>query len=436
MSKPLTRAFAQKAMPVICFLGAFSLFPVAKTKAQETKQDTLKEIRRQIEILTQEIENMKLGEVAERKYEAKVGLGPAAATVYSLKKPGVSLAGYGELVYQNCSKTRQNGSSSEEQDRLDYLRNVVYVGFRFSNWIAFNSEVEFEHASTGEGAEEKGEVSMEFGYVDLMVSEKVNLRAGKVLVPVGILNEKHEPPTFFGTLRPRVEQYIIPTTWAGIGVGVYGDVSPDVRYRAYVVEGLDAAKFSSDKGIRGGRQGSSNAVAQDLGLTGRIEYVGIPGSSVGASFYAGNSGQGRADTTVRTVLFSLHGEFAWKGLELRALYVRVNIDQADKAGVITGETIGSSMNGWYAVAGYDVMPLFSSTSTQYLAPFVQYEHLNTQASVSNGAAADKANDRSILAWGLSYKPHPNVAFKFDYRRNSNAANTGINQWNLAINYLF
>jgi len=436
MLKPPARPFVQKAMPAFCFSVTLSLFSVARSTAQETKQDTLKEIRRQIDILTQEIENIKLGEVAQRKYEAKVGLGPAAATVYSLKKPGVSLAGYGELVYQNFSRTRQDGSSSEEQDRLDYLRNVVYVGFRFSDWIVFNSEVEFEHASTGEGAEEKGEVSMEFGYLDLIVSENLNLRAGKVLVPVGILNEKHEPPTFFGTLRPQVEQYIIPTTWAGIGVGVYGDASPVVRYRAYLVEGLDAAEFSSDKGIRGGRQGSSNAVAQDLGLTGRIEFTGIPGSTVGASFYAGNSGQGRPDTTVRSVLFSLHGEFAWNGLELRALYARVNIDQAEKASVLTEETIGSSMNGWYVVAGYDVMPLLSSASTQYLAPFVQYEHLNTQASVSSGGVADKANDRSTLAWGLSYKPHPNVAFKFDYRRNSNAANTGLNQWNLAINYLF
>ncbi|MBI3578774.1 MAG: inverse autotransporter beta domain-containing protein [Ignavibacteriales bacterium] len=103
---------------------------------------------------------------------------------------------------------------------------------------------------------------------------------------------------------------------------------------------------------------------------------------------------------------------------------------------MTGETIGSSLNGFYAVAGYDVLPMILPGTTHYLAPFIQYEQLNTQASVASGYTANKATDRSTLTFGLSYKPHPNVAFKFDYRDNKNEAGTGLNQWNVAVNYLF
>lgn len=422
-------------------LAAFVLLIVNTfVQAQVARQDSLKEIQRQIDILTQEIEKMKLGEVSETTYQPLQGLGPAAGRVYSLKKSGASLAGYGEIVYQNYSKKRDNGADANTLNRIDYLRNVLYVGFRFNDWIVFNSELEFEHASTGEGAEERGEVSVEFGYVDLMFSKQFNIRTGMVLVPVGITNEKHEPSTFFGTLRPQVERSIIPSTWRGIGVGAYGELIPSFHYRGYVLEGLNAAGFSANDGIRGGRQDGSNAIAQNLAVTGKLEYTGIAGGTLGASFYLGNSGQGatdtRGDVNVFTSVWSLHGEYVWQGLELRTLYAQTSIDQADRVSALTGETIGSSLNGFYAVAGYDVLPMILPGTTHYLAPFIQYEQLNTQASVASGYSANKATDRSTLTFGLSYKPHPNVAFKFDYRDNKNEAGTGLNQWNVAVNYLF
>lgn len=409
-------------------------------QAQQARQDSLKEIQRQIDILTQEIEKMKLGEVSESTYEPARGLGPAAARVYSLKKRGVSLAGYGELLYQNYADKRDDNTDANKVSQLDFARSILYVGFRFNDWIVFNSEVEFEHATTGEGAEAKGEVSVEFGYVDLMFSKNFNVRAGMVLIPVGITNEKHEPSTFFGTLRPQVERSIIPSTWRGIGAGVYGELLPSFHYRGYVIEGLNAAKFTAGDGIRGGRQSGSRALAQNLALTGKLEYTGIVGGTLGGSFYAGKSGQGAKDAAgeigASTFVWSGHGEYTWRGLELRALYAQIIIEEADRVSKLTGSTIGSSLNGWYAVAGYDLLPLIVPGTTHYLAPFLQYEQLNTQALVASGYTANKANDRSTLTYGVSYKPHPNVAFKFDYRDNKNEADTSANQWNLAVNYLF
>lgn len=418
---------------VLIFSTLFFSLPLF---AQQAPPDTLQEIQRQIEILTQEIENLKLGEVSETVYEPSHGLGPAASKVYRLKKTGVSLAGYGEVVYENYADKREDGVASNRRDKVDYLRNVVYFGFRFNDWIVFNSEVEFEHASTGKG----GEVSVEFGYVDLMFSKNFNLRTGMVLPPLGIINEKHEPSTFFGTLRPQVERSIIPSTWRTNGVGVYGEVFPSLDYRVYLVEGFNAANFTDADGVRGGRQNGANSLVEDFGLTGKVEFSGIPGTILGASFYSGNSGQGATDSlgTIEagTTLFSVHGEYAAHGLELRALYAQVSVDEAGRVSKLTKRTIGSEMNGWYIVAGFDLLPYLVPGSAHSLAPFVQYERLNTHAAVASGFAVNKALDRSTLTIGVTYKPHPNVAFKFDYRDNKSAAKTGISQWNLALNYLY
>lgn len=413
----------------------FVLLSPARVAAQDA--DSLKEIRRQIDVLVEELERLKLGEVAETRYEPQRGLGPAAAKVYQLKKTGVSIAGYGEIVYENYAEQRDDRVAANKPDKIDYLRNVIYVGFRFNDWILFNSEVEFEHGSTGKG----GEVSVEFGYVELMLSPAFNIRAGMMLPPVGIINEKHEPSTFFGSLRPQVERSIIPSTWRANGLGAYGELGGMVNYRAYLVEGLNAKNFSDADGLRGGRQSGSAARAENFGLTGRLEFTGIPGGVLGASFYTGNSGQGQTDTLGRvidaaTMLWSVHAEYVWKSLELRAVLAGATVDEADRVSMLAGKTIGSEMNGWYVVAGLDLIPFFSPGSEHSLSPFVQYESLNTHAAVATGFTANKAFDRNILTIGVSYKPHPNVAFKVDYQDTKNAAGTGINQWNAGVSYLY
>jgi hypothetical protein len=331
---------------------------------------------------------------------------------------------------------RDDGQLATKPDRIDFLRAVVYFGYRFNDWILLNTEIEFEHGSTGEG----GEVSVEFGYLELMFAEAANLRAGLLLPPVGIVNEKHEPSTFFGTLRPQVERSIIPTTWRGNGAGFYGTIAQGLGYRAYVVEGLNAAGFTDADGIRGGRQNGAQALAENMAVTGRIEYDGLPGTIIAADFFTGNAGQGATDSlgeiSAATTVISGHAEFAWKGLEARALVAQTTIDDAGRISVMNGTTIGSKLFGWYVSAGYDLIPLFVPGSEHALLPYVQYERFNTQKEVDPGFTANPANDRTILTLGLMYKPHPNVAFKTDYRDNTNEAGTAIDQWNLAVNYLF
>lgn len=390
---------------------------------------------RKIEILAQEVEKLKGGEAAPAKERGAVyGLGPSAGAVYFVPK-GVSLAGYGEMVYQNPAGARDDGQPSGKLDEADFLRAVLYAGYRFSESILFNSEIEFEHASTGKG----GEVAVEFAYLDFFLHPKANVRAGLLLVPMGFVNEKHEPVTFQGSLRPDVERYVIPTTWRENGVGLFGEIVPGIEYRAYLMAGPKGTGYTASDGIRGGRQNGAKSRAEDLAVAARVDYAGVPGLIAGASVFIGESGQGEGFGG-RTTLWDIHAEANYKGLELRGLLVQGTIADADRinaaAKLAGSKSVGERMYGWYVQAAYDLLPLIRAGSVQSLAPFVRYERYNTQDRVPAGFLADPANDRTTVTYGVTYKPIPNVAVKADWQDRKNKAGTGVDQFNLALAYMF
>ena len=156
--------------------------------------------------------------------------------------------------------------------QLDFHRFVLLVTHYVLRKIRFVGELELEHAVV-EGLEEKGELELEQAYVDFLLSRSFNVRAGMLLMPIGIINERHEPPVFYGVERPFNDTVIIPTTWFEVGAGVHGEIGRGWRYRAFVVAPLDAAEFSAEEGIREGRQKGSEANIGRPAVTGRLEYV-------------------------------------------------------------------------------------------------------------------------------------------------------------------
>jgi hypothetical protein len=323
------------------------------------------------------------------------------------------------------------------KDTLDTLRAVLYFGCRFSDHVVFNSEIEFEHANT----EREGEVEVEFANVDFLIHDAFNVRAGMQLLPLGLTNEMHEPTTFWSARRPMVETVIIPSTWSENGVGVFGSKG-FFSYRACVVNGLDASFFEAESGIREGRQGGSEALAEDFALAARTDFTPVPGLTFGLSGYSGQAGQDAVvagkEIDVAVSLWDAHVAWQWKGFGMRALYSRVHVGDADEMDALLGlagdESIGSRMGGWYAEAGYDVLSRLDTD--QELVPFVRYESFDTQAAVPAGFARDPANDRSIWTCGLAYKPHPQVVIKVDFQDNDDAAGTAVDQFNAAVGYSF
>jgi hypothetical protein len=414
--------------------------PAAKDPATATAKaptDDVQKLTRKTDVLSQEVEKLRtnLAIPEEAKYKSVYGMGPAASKVYQVGK-GLSIGGYGEAIYQNIVSHKGDTKSTADLERM-----VIYLGYKFNDWILFNSEIEFNHASSGTGSEVKGEVAAEFAYLDFFLDKKFNVRTGLLLMPMGLINRIHEPPFFFGTHRPMVEQLIIPSTWTEIGLGVFGEIMPNLTYSTYVVNGLNAAGFSSS-GIAEGKGEGSNALAQNLASVARLDYspTSLPGLTFGGSGYVGNAGQKQTfagqKPNVLTQLYEAHVQWKYRGLEFRTLGSWGHIGNAGALSAAAGQTIGSQNYGWYSELGYDVLPLFNSDTSHYLAPFFRYEKLNTVAQAPSGYTADPSKNFQVFQVGLQYKPIPNVVIKADYRDFNAKQGNLPNDFNLGFGYIF
>uniref|UniRef100_UPI0026134823 DUF3373 domain-containing protein n=1 Tax=Sulfurihydrogenibium sp. TaxID=2053621 RepID=UPI0026134823 len=257
---------------------------ILQQEIQELKQSSKKteELSKETEIIKEEIRNLKL-EVAIPELELKsfYGLGPAASKAYFNPK-GLSIGGYGELTFVHNDVNARGGA----KNIADVERFILYIGYSFSEKIKFNSELELEHASTfGSHGTGGGYFKAEFAALDFLLNEKFNIRSGLVLMPVGIINEVHEPPTFPSAQRPFFERRILMSTWEEMGIGAYGKVGP-LEYKAYLINGLmlkGGGDYSSVEPLKNVRQRGARAVADRFGFTGRVDYNLPNNLKIGAS---------------------------------------------------------------------------------------------------------------------------------------------------------
>jgi len=427
----------------ILIIGLLAHGQPIESQAQDDST-RISDLERQIEAITRDLEALTLGtEVVNPAQRGAFGMAPAAGKVYTINQ-GVSIGGYGEVLYQTYAGTKENGDPSGKAAKLDAYRGIIYVGYKFNDRILFNSEIEIEHGSTGLA----GSASLEFAYLDYKLTDNFGLRAGLLLVPVGITNEVHEPPVWLGTTRPLTENKIIPTTWRESGFGIFGETEA-FSYRAYLVNSLDgvgggssgASGFSSS-GLRGGRQKGSKAVAENFSAVGRIDYTGTPGLMIGTSFYTGDQGHNRElngrKVSIGTNIWEAHFKYQARGFDFQALTALASVTNADDLNELKGlsgsGSVGEKLSGWYAQVGYDL--LWSSASEQQLLPYFRYEIVNTQAEVPSGYSSSGSKDFNVTAIGMAWKPIGNTVLKMDYQMHSNASSSGINQFNVAMGWLF
>lgn len=359
-----------------------------------------------------------------------LGAGSASVQAQTATPPreGIpTLSGYMEM---HLNKVQ------DQPTAIDLHRFVLMIGHSFSDRLKFWSEVEVEHAFV-EGAEQTGEVAVEQAYIDLMINRRLNLRAGMVLVPVGIQNERHEPPTFQGVERTFVDTFVVPTTWRDTGAGLFGELGGGFSYRAYVLPGLNAAEFSADEGIGGGRQQGARADASDPAITGRLEYR-RGGLTSGASFWRGGSGFGlvRLDIERPTVgVSSLDARYRRGRHELRGQWSMVNIDGAADLNRALQQQSGNSPNiasrlmGAYAEAATRVSP---NAWAHEIVVFGRYELFDTQNKMPEGYLPLQEFQRNALVVGATYYPDPDVAFKFDYVRERNKSSVVQAPWQINV----
>lgn len=328
-----------------------------------------------------------------------------------------TLGGYGEI--------HANFGEGKAPDRMDIHRLVAYVGYEFADWLRFHSEIELEHGFVSPEDNSGGEVSIEQVYLDFLLSDRLNVRFGRFLTPIGIINRKHEPPAFNGVERPSFDRFIIPATWSSDGIGIFGSLSPALKYEAYVAGGLDGSKFDAVDGIREGRIEERPSL-NDPAFMGRLDYYPFAGrlapygqvARVGASAYhsgLNNGNEGNNPGTAGNVrILSGDFEYSISKLDFRGVIAHERIHGAKEIGSGTASLIF----GWYLEGGYRFFP--ESWRTGRLAKsdavvFVRYEDFDTQFRVPDGVAKDPAGDRTQWTGGVNFYFTPNLVAKADYQ---------------------
>jgi hypothetical protein len=299
---------------------------------------------------------------------------------------------------------------------------VFGIGYRFDERTRFVSEFEVEHAIAS--ADDEGEFEVEQFYIDHRLGNIAALKAGLFLIPMGLLNESHEPTRYYGVERNFVETAIIPTTWREGGAGIYGNVA-GLRWDVGVTTGFNLSNwdFTSDEGkespLGAIHQELQLARAADLAQYAALNYNGLPGLNVGASLFTGGVGQaqpGVADRP-RVTLWEAHTRWTPGALDLSALYARGvigGVGSANAANVGQPGQIPDSFYGWYVQSAYRVW----QSGTYSLAPFARYERFNTAASYPAqpvGLGIGALPTETVNTYGVNFYLNPNVVFKADYQ---------------------
>ncbi len=407
--------------------GALSLMMILSVPGWA--QD-IKELERRIDIMSDELDTLK-----------ESGGGGLADRVH--------VHGYGELHFNLPTDGSSDGV-------FDNHRYVLGVNAKLADWIHLNVEIDFEHAAQ--------ELEFEFGYLDFLIDPKLNARAGVMLVPMGFLNEYHEPPLFWTVERPEFHKSIIPTTWNASGAGIFGSPMDGLNYRLYLVNSLQSIRpgggdncdagagngaggncglFRGSSGIRSGRLQPNEAIFEDFAITGRVELTKLlPGLQTGFSFYTGNTTQNLIPEGGRTTILEADAKYRNRWFDMNASIAHINISDAGAINtflIAEGQddgNVASGIFGWNVQAGVHMPQLLGLSTSQDVVLFALYEFIDTQNEMPAGFAPDLKNERKILTTGISYQPIPEVALKFDYQHTSKSNGDRVDQVNIGMAYMY
>lgn len=389
--------FFNKPGTVIAAITAILLLNTPSALAQVSNAELLEKL----DSMQQQIDELRrqLAEAQEKSTETDAKVEAVAEAIESTppqaeKASKTTIGGYGELHYNNLDAD----DPARDVEMLDLHRFVMFFGHEFNDRTRFYSEFEVEHALVAGGDDAPGEVEIEQAYIEFDLRKNLYAKAGVFLIPVGILNETHEPTTFYGVERNDVESIIVPSTWWEGGAGLNGRFGDGWNWDLAYTSGLAMPTTGSNAfRVRSGRQKVAEASASDGAITGRLRYLGIPGLQAALTVqYQIDPSQVPNDGLDSGTLVEAHIDYQRNGFGLRALYARWDFtgDAVEAAGA-------DRQTGWYIEPSYRL--------NDKIGFYTRYENVD----------AARASDR-FDQWelGLNWWPAKNVVIKFDYRDRS------------------
>ena len=364
----------------------------------------------------------------------------------------LSLGGYGEVVmsrnFYSDNVYRYSNPTKYKDDpghgRFDIPHAVFYIGYDFGHGWSMQSEIEFEHTGAGSAVEKEfteageweteiekgGEVALEQFWLQKTIKPWLNIRVGHMVVPVGALNNAHEPLNFFTVYRPEGEFTILPSTWHDTGIGLWGDFEK-WSYEFQVIAGLDAFMFNRDNFVKYGAASPYEfKVANNYGFALRVDNRSIKNLRLSLSGYYGNSMHNSFPNDMKDTRYKdIKGstaigcfDFSYKG---RNLIIRGNADYGYVSDAVTISTVKRNMTsnnapykktpvGKAAItyggeAGYNIL----GKADEKLFVFGRYEFYDPYI-----PAADQQDytftDVHRIAAGINWLPIPEIAVKAEF----------------------
>lgn len=364
--------------------------------------------------LEREIQQLKTENIEIRqRLDASTSMIESATSNSSANR--VHIGGYGELHYNNLDQENTAASGSDKNE-MDFHRFVLFIGYDFSDRVRLHSEIELEHALADDSG--KGEYELEQAYIEFDLSDTQSVKGGVFLIPAGIINETHEPTTFYGVERNPVESNIIPATWWEGGAAYTQRFENGIGLDAAVHSGLNTSSANSYK-IRNGRQKTAKAVANDLAYTVRLKYTGITGLELATTLqHQIDVTQGNDATAGAATLVEAHAVWQKGPFAMRALYASWDLDGTGPASIGANE-----QTGWYVEPAYRFNDQWGA--------FARYN-------VWDNAAGDGTDSEfKQVDVGVNYWPVTNVVVKFDYQdQTAPGTNNEYDGFNLGIGYQF
>lgn len=348
-------------------------------------------------------------------------------------EPSTVLSGYAELNYNRPTKASENAQA-------DVRRFVLGLQHRFDARTKVVTELEVEHAVSS--ADDSGEVEVEQAYVEHQITPTWAARGGLFLMPLGLLNENHEPTAYYGVERNFVETAIIPSTWREGGVQAVGSFDNGLTLQGGISTGFDLTKWdaASSEGLESPlgaiHQELSLAKARDLSVFGALNWRGIPGLQFGGGLFTGGATHGQTATKARVTLWDLHARWTPGRWDLSALYTRGGISgTAELNAALVGNPtlIPKSFDGAYVQAAYRLW----SQADYALSPFVRLEQFNTAKSYADlgpGLTPSAAATERVWTVGANFQLAQGVVVKADVQRFRE--NKDNNRLNLGLGWSF
>lgn len=321
---------------------------------------------------------------------------------------------YGEVHYY-----QPIGGDTYNQGQFDAKRIVALFGYQFDRKTQFVTEWELEHAD---------EIFLEQAFIKHRVAGNMSIKAGMILIPMGIINENHEPNNYYSVDRPVIDRLLVPTTWRDIGIGITGLIpDSDIKYQAYLVNGLlgyadGSPRFKSSNNFRSGRQKGSKTIFSGLpALSTQIEYFGFENGKIGLSWYAGKSNTDaysgiektnefltdQADsTTVFTNMLGLHSSFQMGKLNLKSQLIYSHNSGVEEYNAKGNTDLGKSSLGLYVEAGIPI------TKNEKWIPFLRYSYIDSNLDIGEVNGVNKGLNHYITT-GINYMAAQGAVFKID-----------------------